>query len=137
MTGVQPTEFSIIENGGYVKYIREGECNLCGRCCCQNVIGANIEAHAGSSPQGGSNGDTDWDAWDGYSHFEAQGLSWWLKFHIKDEMRETPCTSFVDGRCGSWKSDDWLALCRYFPVHPCDIERFPECGFSFRRVDND
>ena len=136
MSGVQPTEFLIIENGGYVKYLREGECNLCGLCCCKNVIGVRIEACLGRNPDGYA-GEVNWEAWDGYSHFQSQGMNWWVKFDVKDEMQEHGCSSLVDGKCSIWKGDEFPAVCRHFPVHPRDIEKFHECGFSFRRVDDD
>ena len=124
-------EFTIIENGERVKYLREGSCNLCGLCCCKNVIGVKITAGCGNEH---NEIETNWSDWEGYSEFSAQGINWWVKLDVRDEMREKPCLSLVDGRCSTWKDDDWLAVCRYFPVHPKDIEKFPECTFSFREI---
>ena len=124
-------DLTIIENGERIKYIREGECNLCGACCCKNVIGVKIVAGVGNS----SDDDTDWGDWEGYSEFWSQGIWWWVKLDIKDEMHEKPCAGFVDGKCVDWDTRKFPAVCRYFPVRPRDIEKFPECGFSFRRVE--
>ena len=123
-------EFTIIESGERVKYLREGSCNLCGLCCCKNVIGVKITAGAGNE---NSEGETDWNEWEGYSEFSAQGVYWWIRLDVQDEIKEMPCLSYVDGKCVHWEGDDFQAVCRYFPVHPKDIEKFPECGFSFRR----
>jgi len=128
-------EFTIIEDGERVKYTREGRCNFCGECCCKNVINVNITAGAGNEKTDG--GETDWNDWNGYSEFRSQVVWWWMKFNVHDEMREEPCCKLVDGRCSIWKTDEFPAVCRYFPVHPRDIERFENCGFSFRRVVNE
>ena len=137
MTGVQPTEFTIIENGKRVKYLREGECNLCGACCCKNTIVVNITAGAGNEHYD-EDEKTDWSKWEGYSEFESQGIYWWIKLYVKDEMMESGgCPRLIDGKCADWMTREFKAVCRYFPVHPSDIAKFPECGFSFRRVDND
>ena len=119
--------FWIVEDGELVSYLRKGDCNKCGRCCCQNVIGIRLEAFVGRA----EDGEPDYSQWEGWSYHLGQKVGWWWKLDVKDEMQESGCSAQnSDGLCGDWDSD-LPAVCRYFPMHPRDIEKFPECGFSF------
>jgi hypothetical protein len=134
--------FWIVENGAYVKYIRHGSCNKCGLCCCSNEIGIKMEACM-SGDSGPSRPDINrggnFDEWEGYSHHSDQRVDWWWKLDVKDKITGSVCESFdpLTNLCDVWDEDDFPAVCRYFPFHPRDIEKFPDCGFSFERVDSD
>jgi hypothetical protein len=123
----------IVEDGKYVPYVRTGKCLQCGQCCCTNEIDAQVQfARCPDSTEDDGNVE-DLSEWNGFSAFKAQGLWFWFKFNIHDKNRTNECGSFVDGRCTCWKDDDFPALCRYWPVHPRDLEKFPDCGFHFER----
>jgi len=126
--------FWIVEDGELVSYLRTGSCNQCGRCCCQNEIGIRMEASLGRKDAYPSGDDADYSEWEGWSTHQDQGIDWWWKLDVRDKMGN-PC-HYQDekGLCMQWDGD-LPAVCRYFPMHPRDIERFPECGFSFERVE--
>ena len=78
------------------------------------------------------NADPDYSKWEGYSHHEGQGVEWWWKLNVTDEMLDEKCQSLVDGLCKV--HDNQPFVCRYFPMQPRDIEKFPKCGFRFENV---
>ena len=129
----------IVEDGKYVLYKRTGECNHCGLCCCKNAIDTHIQLAGiqpeGKQDEGNKEPDEDLSAWEGWSAFRAQFLWFWIKFDVLDELREEACGALVNGECSIWKGYDFPAICRYWPVHPNDLVKFPECGFSFERVE--
>jgi Fe-S-cluster containining protein len=124
--------FWIVEDGELVSYLRTGSCNQCGRCCCQNEIGIQMEAYTGRRTEG----KPDYSQWEGWSHHRDQGIDWWWRLDVRDKMGD-PC-HYQDekGLCMRWDGD-LPAVCRYFPMHPRDIEKFPECGFSFERIEEE
>ena len=131
----------IVEHGKYVLYKRTGECKRCGLCCCKNVIDTQVQL-AEIQPEdkqreNDNEPDEDLSAWEGWSAFRAQALWFWIKFNVHDELREEACGALVAGKCSEWKGYDFPAVCRYWPVHPSDLAKFPECGFSFERVEHD
>ena len=121
--------FWIVENGQLVEYSRQGSCNKCGSCCCKNKIKIRMSAYIG----GDDNVDADYSNWEGWSHHLDRQVEWWWKLDVTDEMLEHKCKSLIDNRCKRW-NDDLPFVCRYFPMQPSDIEKFPECGFRFVRT---
>ncbi len=123
--------FWIVEDGELVPYHRTGSCNQCGRCCCQNEIGIRMIAWCGEKGVE----DYDWSASEGWSNHRDQGVEWWWELDVRDKMMDNPC-HYQDekGLCMQWDGD-LPAVCRYFPMHPRDIEKFPECGFGFERAE--
>ena len=119
--------FWIVEDGELVEYSRKGSCNKCGKCCCSNKITVRMTASIGPP----DNEDANYDNWEGWSHHEGQGADWWWKLNVTDEMLDHECSSLSEGRCEIWGNQP--AVCRYFPMQPRDIEKFPECGFRFEK----
>lgn len=130
--------FFMVESGKLITYIRHGECKECGECCRCLITGKvptlGFSCKADDSIE--TNDQTDWTEYEGYSITSAQGLWWyWPPLSIKREERRD-CKMLRDGKiCEDWQSEDWPALCRYFPLRPEDIAAFPECGFSFERME--
>ena len=131
----------IVEDGKLVEYERLGKCNLCGECCGgKNTITYNVEvrfAHKEVKDETYDPSKEDWTGWEGYTLIWSQGLWWYFK--VVDVTEDAPhqCER-QDAEtkwCSLWKSDDWPAVCRYWPFRPSDLEQFPNCGFSFRRID--
>jgi Fe-S-cluster containining protein len=128
-------EIWTVENGKLVSYLREGECNQCGECCCSHRIVFRCTANSH-----GEEDDSEPDnlaEWEGWHSLFGQGVTWWFK--IDDVMEEGErCTCLTaDNLCGIWKDDDFPAICRYWPFHPSNLEKFPRCGFRFQRIDHD
>ena len=130
----------IVEDGKLVEYERLGECNQCGECCGgKNTITYQVQVHYASDRSGDDTYDPfkeDWTEWDGYTLIWSQGLWWYFK--VTDVSDENPhACGWQDTEtllCTHWKMDDWKAICRYWPFRPSDLESFPNCDFSFRRV---
>lgn len=125
----------IEEGGKLIPYQRLGACKACGLCCCSMHITAQVQVDYPGNPDSDEQQDNDYSGYEGFSVFRAQGLWWWWKIEVNDKPRDKPCDSFISGKCNFWKQDDWPAICRYWPVHPDNLEQFPECGFSFERLD--
>jgi len=129
--------FWIIEEGKPVEYIRRGSCNVCGECCCKYNISCKFTSalvednEIRNAEKNNVNGD--WSEWEGWSTHSQYGIWWWWKLSIGDR-KEKPCPSFVDGKCTNWGDEDFRAICRDWPVHPDNLENFPDCGFRFERV---
>jgi hypothetical protein len=68
--------------------------------------------------------------------FFAQGLWWYFKVASDDEP--SPCTQLDENnKCRVWMDiDKFPAICRYWPFHPSNLEKFPQCGFSFERQED-
>ena len=120
--------FWIVKDGKLVAYERQGECRRCGQCCCGRRITCKIAAFSSSD----NIDEYDWSDNEGFSIFEAQGLIWYMKAKVWEENRI--CASSKKDICVIWMQDDFPAICRYWPVHPNDLEHFPDCGFSFREA---
>ena len=125
-----------VEDGELVCYRRTGECNECGQCCCNCMITFQMEIDFGSNVQENRDDpDFDWSCREGWNMFYAQGIWWYFKI---DNIvgKESRCESLMDdGRCKSWQDPDtFRPICRYWPFHPDNLERFPTCGFRFERV---
>jgi hypothetical protein len=135
-------EILIVENGEFVRYKRSGECNRCGECCCRHQITYKMTiSHATSSSFVESDSDEtslDLSDFEGWSVFYSQGVWWWFKVtDIKDDP-EHFCEKYdrESGLCTIWKDDmEFKPICRYWPFHPDDVKRFPNCGFKFERMD--
>jgi len=124
-----------VENGELVEYERHGECNQCGECCCTKTIGYRCRANSQGKNEEGEE-QVDYGDWEGWHSLYAQGLTWWFKItEVKDEPYE--CSRLQDGKCDVWKSDEFPAICRYWPFHPSNLEKFPNCSFTFERADVD
>ena len=118
----------IVENGKLIPYTRHGECTRCGECCCKNTIevkGIATVGNVGETSDG-------YDSYEGWSYFRDRGMDQWWRFDVKGEMK-TPCAEHREGVCACY--DERPDACRYFPVHPRDIEGF-DCGFWFEEDDD-
>lgn len=123
----------IVEQGQYVEYQRLGKCNQCRACCCTREIHSKSQAASDDGEDDDTAESGDLSAFEGYSVFWAQRLWWYMKTETLATVREKPCSGFVGGLCTVWQTDEWPAICRYWPVHPNDLAAFPECGFRFER----
>jgi len=121
--------FWVVEDGRLAEYSRRGSCNKCGLCCCKNKIKVRMRAHIGGDD---SDNTDDYSDWEGWSCHEDRGVEWWWKLDVTNEMLDKKCESLTENRCERW-NDDIPVVCQYFPMQPSDIEKFPECGFSFVR----
>lgn len=123
----------IVEDGELVAYERMGKCNRCGQCCCGNVITFQLGAYTeGTLDNSTEAEDGDWSNYEGFTVLRSQGLLWYMKATTEEEKRA--CSKFEDGACTAWMQDDFPAVCHYWPVHPDNLEHFPDCGFTFRKV---
>ena len=123
----------IVENGEPVKWERLGECNGCGECCQGHKIEFQYEmASAGAK---GQEEVYDYSEKEGWSALKAHGVWWWfLIAEIEDS--EEKCQCLKDGKCSVWMDEEeFPPMCRYFPLHPKDLEHFQKCGFGFRRAE--
>jgi len=50
-----------------------------------------------------------------------------------------PCSAQDEsGACTIWKNEkDFKLICRYWPFHPDNLVKFPQCGFSFERCEDE
>ncbi len=132
------TQFFKVEDGELVEYRRLGSCNQCGKCCCKHTITYKMTTQlAGRSGGEMSEEDyDDWSDWEDWSVFYAQGV-WW--YFLVTDMTDKPnvCGCLTDeGRCSIWQDPlKFKPVCRYWPWHPSETENFPECGFSFEKVE--
>ena len=125
----------VVENGEPVLYKRQGECKGCGKCCCESTITFQMETQlAGAEEEEPGTKSDDWEAWEGWSVFQSQGIWWWFKI-TKIVKEKSDCSALQDGAiCTYWQDpEEWPVLCRYWPVHPSNLEKFLDCGFSFTK----
>ena len=128
----------IVEEGKLVEYERLGECNQCGECCGgKNTITYQVQVQFGHH----GTEDTydpfkeDWSKWEGFTLLWAQNLWWYFK--ATDYSNDPDPCEWKDPEtklCLGWKTEDWPAVCRYWPFRPSDLELFPNCGFDFRKL---
>lgn len=135
------TDFWSVEDGELVLYKRAGSCNKCGACCDKAGITFHMEVRFCSKEkheEGDPGTETiSWEAREGWSIFKAQGIWWYFKVTYAPEdaePSEETCGDYIDGLCASWEDEQWRPICRYWPFHPSDLERFPTCGFKFERI---
>ena len=134
------TDFWSVEDGELVLYKRAGSCNKCGACCDKAGITFHMKVRFCSKEkheEGDPGTETvSWEDYEGWSIFKAQGIWWYFKLQTAPEDVETEgaCGDFVDGLCASWDTEQWRPICRYWPFHPRDLERFPTCGYTFEKV---
>lgn len=131
-------DFWTVENAELVRYERRGACNQCGACCCTHTIRLQMEV-AGKSGKRDDEGekDYDWSGREGWSMFLAQGIWWYFKI-TAIEPKENLCAALTpDKKCSEWKTDDFRPICRYWPFHPDNLAKFPKCGFSFERTNDE
>jgi Fe-S-cluster containining protein len=132
------SDFYTVEQGHPVHYVRSGECNRCGACCgARSTIRYTVEVQVGSDEDAES-GDSwqaaDWSAWGGYTLFWAQGLWWYVKvLSVEDDPNPCRAQDTQTGLCTLWNTDEFPAICRYWPFRSSDLDSFPQCGFSFER----
>ena len=132
-----PLRLWIVEGGKLVEYERTGECNECGDCCeakhsirFQVSVSGDDEAEVDESQK-------DYSEWEGWVWLFAQGMQWWW-FIYDDDGDSQQCSAFdtETRKCTIWRDDiKFPAICRYWPIHPKNVERFPRCSFSFRRIE--
>lgn len=128
--------FWTVENGSLVLYKRTGECKGCGQCCCTHEIIYCLEVGFKSGRREDAGDEKfDWTSREGWSMFLAQGVWWYIKI-VSVEDRPSPCSRLTDDmKCKDWQDfDEFPVICRYWPFHPSNLEKFPGCGFSFERV---
>ena len=133
----RPTVFYLIEDGNWIKLERLGECKKCGECCGGKRIGYRCQV--GLTTREVLNEEEeegDWSNYEGWSAFYAQGVWWYFLVTDISEEDGKICEGLdVDKTCKDWYDEkDFKPICRYWPWNPKDLEQFPECGFSFRRV---
>lgn len=128
--------FWTVENGELVAYERTGECRRCGACCYKHRITYTLEVDFASDPdEQESEEDFDWSCREGYSMFRAQGAWWYIKIIAMGEPHRCPYLT-KDNKCSMWQDpEEFRPICRYWPFHPTNLEKFPECGFKFERLD--
>ena len=134
-------DFWTVEDGELARYIRHGECNQCGACCCTHTITLQMEVGAQNGKRDDESDDEkkehDWSEREGWSMFLAQGIWWYFKI-TAIEPKENFCPALTpDRQCSEWQTDDFRPICRYWPFHPDNLAKFPTCGFSFERITND
>lgn len=80
----------------------------------------------------------DWSCREGWSMFIAQGIWWYFKATSMGD-KEYRCEALDENnRCTLWMDiDRFKPVCRYWPFHPSNLERFPQCGFTFERQEDD
>ena len=131
-------DFWTVENGELVKYRRSGKCNACGQCCCKHTIVFQMEVgfDSGNREDDGEEDDHDWSEREGWHMFYAQGIWWYFKINeIAEDQSRCPNLN-EDNLCNDFGDmEKWRPICRYWPFHPGNLEKFPGCGFSFERVE--
>lgn len=130
--------FWAVENSKLVLYSRVGQCNKCGECCCTHTITYQMEVGFMSGKRDDEGKDNyDWSGREGWSMFIGQGIWWYFKVVSIEERKpeDAICKRFVNGLCNIWQQDDFRPICRYWPFHPSDVEKFPGCGFRFERIE--
>lgn len=130
----------IVENGQLALYIRKGECNRCGDCCCNHRIAYTMAVKDGNSNSDKDSSDReDWSDSEDYSIFLAQGVWWYFKV-TKITKEQHICGAFDKATkfCIEWRDmDTFKPICRYWPFHPDNLEQFPKCGFRFERDEQE
>ena len=128
-------DFWAVENGELVLYKRFGECKQCGACCHEKTIVYEMCVGINSGKRDDEDkSEYDWSNDEGWSMFLAQGIWWYFKIpDVKDKPQRCPNLT-PDNKCNEWMSDDFRPICRYWPFHPSNIEKF-DCGFKFERIE--
>ena len=125
-------------------WIRTGECTRCGQCCEQhhlfnyyatgdksNENAPPLPKNAPVAPHGFKIGvPIAQEHWEGY----------WRYWQRQDRILEDKaCEAFVDGLCTLHELEEGgkPEICRKWPIMPNDIEPFPECGFSFEKLEDE
>lgn len=123
----------IVEQGQLVLYKRNGECKGCGACCREYFI--SFETGHCSKEEVVAKGE-DFLSWEGWSYIEDGDFCRWMKATVLGiRHREKQCISLDGNRCKLWRDDAWPFVCRYWPIHPQNLERFPDCGFAFEKTE--
>lgn len=126
-----------VENGELVLYRRSGECKRCGACCRDKIIVYEMEVSVDSGNRDGEdNDDSDWSCREGQSMFLAQGIWWYFNIpEVKDDSQLCPKLT-SDNECSEWNTESFRPICKYWPFHPRNIEKFPKCGFRFEQYED-
>lgn len=120
------------------RWIRKGSCTRCGKCCeiCAyfRYLVRRAEGYGGPPPGNMVEGQavSSWkeapvaaENWEGY-------WSWWQAGE-PGEMRG--CAAYLDeGICVHFGTENFLEICRKFPLLPGDLKHLPDCGFYFERL---
>ena len=122
------------------RWMRSGACHQCGACCELHWIFAYSAAGARSEesppiPSGPPNPNPGFSSsamvaerWEGYWRF-------WQRADV--EVSEVPCSSYEgEGFCNKHEDPARPEICRKWPVMPSDLEKIPNCGFFFERMDH-
>jgi len=132
-------DFWTVEKGELVRYRRTGQCKQCGQCCYQKRITFSMAVGAATTTgEGTSQEDKDWSSREGWSIFYAQGIWWYFIVQEIAYDAEKRCPKLSEELlCEEWMDPvEFRPICRYWPFHPSDLEMFPDCGFSFERMDD-
>jgi len=128
-------KFDIVENGKLIQYERIGECNRCGECCQETIY---FKWDVWSSSYSDAEPEDPWAEWEGWSIFSRFGATWGFKiteFEGKGEIEHRDCPSLKDGKCSIWHDpEEQPVLCRFWPICPGDLVKFPMCSYEFRRI---
>ena len=130
--------FWTIENGELVQYERTGACTRCGQCCCTHTIRYEMKMSFCFDKYDIGYDAYDWSEYEGWSVFQSQGIWWFFKVTSIEDI-PSRCPSLVGvNKCSEWQNmDTFRPICRYWPFHPSNLEKFPECGFRFERVNEE
>ena len=126
-----------VENGVPVAYERKGECNGCGKCCCQHTISFEYRVRCEAADRDkGKSADEEWSESEGWHLLYHHGVWWYFKITGVEETGKT-CPCLDDGnKCAVWMDErDFPPICRYWPFHPSNLEQYPECSFTFEHVE--
>ncbi len=133
--------FWTVENGKLIRLERSGKCNQRGKCCKDYRITFKFEVGSVVQDHGAEEDvqEADWSNREGWSMFLAQGTWWYFgDFRITRDSEFEGCPSLKDGSvCANWQGEDFRPICRYWPLHPSNLECFPDCGFSFEVVEEE
>jgi len=129
----------VVEDGGFVKYERLGECLACGDCC--RKFNYSFQRTTVSIMAPGDEVDEEkdigkWEDWAVENWDNKDEWTWWGPFEIIS-LDEPKCRCFdpLTNHCSEFGQDDWREICRKFPFRQADLEGLDNCAFSFRRIE--
>ena len=127
-------KIDVIENGEPAVYYYErlGQCNHCGDCCRRRIGCHGFQVTGSLSSLMDDQGDfSQYD--DGTVLIQFLGVHWLFSPCTTNETQE--CPHLKNERCDRWMKQLSHPLCYFWPVHPDNLSEFPNCGFSFERID--
>jgi Fe-S-cluster containining protein len=119
------------------RWVREGACHRCGLCC---ELERKLTYTSGHERQEGSEITEELDnhGWPRGSPIAAEDWEGkWVYWTKRTPGDPAPiCSAYEgDGICAVHADDDRCEICRKWPILPADLDAFPDCGYSFRRVE--